>query len=220
MIQKNLLKKLSLWLHLSQSLNPSPRVRRKTTSAFHPIVYMGLGLILSSACVTVNVNFPENAAQSATDDYVRDLYRTKEHGKTPPVTRFFHTFTWIAEANAADGDFRVDTDKANKIKESLRARVDEILDQKKAGILGESMDGLLILKNPGALKSLLLKKTEKLVAAENKDRDELYEEVLNANKLPLTQIKKVARSFARSFQGESPSGTWIQAADESWSQKR
>ena len=189
-------------------------------SAFRPTVFIALAFLVSAACVTVNVNFPENAAQSATDDYVRDLYRTKEHGKTPPVTQFFHTLSFIAEASAAEGDFRVDTDKANKIKENMRARVDEILEQKKSGILGESVDGTLVLKNPGSLKSLLLKKTEKLVAAENSDRDALYEEVLSANKLPPTQLKKVARSFARSFQGESPSGTWIQSTDETWTQKR
>ena len=42
-------------------------------------------LLLASgfaACVTVNVNFPESTVQKATDDYVKELYKAKEKGRS------------------------------------------------------------------------------------------------------------------------------------------
>jgi uncharacterized protein YdbL (DUF1318 family) len=209
-------------------------------------------LLVGSACVTVNVNFPESAVQKATDDYVRDLYRAKERGKAPasenaatpaepeaspspspspskksqkkPTTKSVTTSSiWdlipSAEAAEADLNFRVDSDKSMKIRDRLAGRLDEVLTQKKAGVLGETNDGLLFLKSPEKLKKLLTKKVETLVADENKDREELYEEVAASNKVSKNRIKDIQKSFARSFQAESPSGTWVQDGDGKWSQK-
>jgi uncharacterized protein YdbL (DUF1318 family) len=179
----------------------------------------------SAACVTVNVNFPESAVQKATDDYVRDLYRAKEKGNKPapaaePSAKPQAAFELIPSAHADEGDlFRVDTDKALSIREKLRGRLDEVLSQKRAGVVGESNDGLLVLKSPDKLKKLLLKKVEKLVSDENSDREELYGEILTANGLPRTRLKNVQKSFSRSFQAESPSGTWVQDIEGKWARK-
>ncbi len=97
--------------------------------------------------------------------------------------------------------------------------MDEVIEQKKAGVLGESNDGKLVLKDASKLKKLLQTKVENLVKAENADRTELYKEVLSANKLPATKLKNIETSFSRSFQAESPSGTWLESADGVWSQK-
>lgn len=195
------------------------------------IVTLGvLGMLCSSAflttaCVTVNVNFPESAVQKATDDYVRELYRTKEKGKAPtaepskaPSTKSALDFL-IPQAYAAEFAFKVDSPKALKIRDRLAKRVDEVIQHKRAGVLGESTDGLLVLKSPDKLKALFLKKVQKLVEDENADRTELYQEVLSSNSLAKNRLKDIERSFARSFQAESPAGTWVQDADGSWTQK-
>jgi uncharacterized protein YdbL (DUF1318 family) len=199
-----------------------------------------------SACLTLNVNvhFPESAVQQATDNYVHDLYLQKGKGKpakketdsptdlegTPkspttlnhPVKKqalleyFFMSQSWAAEGTL---QFRIDSPKSAKIKERLAANLTEVLTQKKAGTLGETSDGKLIIKNSQALKALFLKKVEKIVADENTARDELYEEVLISNRLPKNNLLDVKKSFAKSFQMESPAGTWIQDQNGSWRQK-
>ncbi len=185
-------------------------------------------LLALSACVTVNVNFPETAVQKATDDYVRELYRAKEKGKTPapatapsgaPSTTTSFGFPGIVNAEAAGPNFQVDSPKALSIRDNLAKRLEEVLAQKRAGIIGESNDGFLVLKSPEKLKKLFQRKVEKLVADENTDRRALYDEVLVVNSAAKNRLKDIQMSFARSFQAESPSGTWIQAEDGSWTQK-
>lgn len=184
---------------------------------------------LSASCVTVNVNFPESAVQKATDDYVRDLYRAKEKGKTPTDSKelekktslfpFSNPFMSVAQAAEAEGVFKVDSDGALKIQKSLASRVDEVIEQKRQGLLGETNDGELEIHDKTKVKPLLLKKLEKLVADENHDRSALYHEVLKTNNLADARIKNIQKSFARSFQAESPSKTWVQDSDGKWAQK-
>lgn len=206
----------------------------KTNSAFrrnskylllNALALLGVAL---AACVTVNVNFPESVVQRAADDYVRDLYKAKEKGKsgTPagtPSTKpsASRSFSLISEAYAEEGvSFRANTPGALEIRSRQAARLDEIQSQKKAGVLGESKDGTLVLKKGDGLKPLLKQKIEKLVAAENKDREALYEEILSANNLGDSQKATIQRSFSRSFQGASPSGTWIESPEGEWNQKQ
>lgn len=187
------------------------------------------------SCVTVNVNFPESAVQKATDDYVKDLYRAKEKGKsganpvnepsaptaTEKKTSLELILATLTEPVAwADGDsFKVDSEKALGIRERLRSRLDEILTHKRGGLIGEGSDGKLVLKEAAQSKKLLLKKLEKLVADENGDREDLYSEIVRANGLQKDRKTNVQKSFSRSFQAESPSGTWVQSSDGKWTQK-
>ena len=181
---------------------------------------------LTTSCVTVNVNFPESAVQKATDDYVRDLYRAKEKGKNPvPLpeasgkTSGTLIFDFIPTAAAAEATIKVDSDKALKIKDKLASRVADVIAQKRAGVLGETNDGMLELKGAEKVKPLLKKKIESLVSAENSDRRELYSEVASSNGISQGRVKDIQKSFARSFQAESPSGTWLQDGDGKWAQK-
>lgn len=183
-------------------------------------------LAVLSACVTVNVHFPESAVQKATDDYVQELYRAKEKGKTPttspsPKTSLLRMIPnlGISSAWAIDLTFKVDSSKALKIRERLSKRLEEVIDAKKSGYLGESKDGLLVVYSKESIKKLLLKKIETLASDENEDREELYKEILTTNSMAKNRLIDVQKSFARSFQNASPSGTWIQADDSQWSQK-
>jgi uncharacterized protein YdbL (DUF1318 family) len=174
----------------------------------------------ATACVTVNVNFPESAVQQATDDYVRDLYKAKAKGKeAAPAEKPKASFELIPSVWAAEEEvFKVNTPGAAKIQARQAERLDEVLALKRAGALGETKQGTLVVKDAGKLKPLQAKKAEKVVADENADRADLYKEVVKANGLPSNREKNVAASFARSFQGMSPSGTWIEGAD-GWTQK-
>ncbi len=213
----------------------SPNTKKPTRSAIRLSKALSLALVLATmagavACVTVNVNFPESAVQRATDDYVRELYRAKSNkgGKpgteetpaTPAPAKSSIEFpSLFPVAHAAEGVFKVDTDKALQIRTRLSGRVDEVIAQKRAGVLGETNDGMLVIKAPDKLKKLQTAKVEKVVSDENADRTALYEEVRQANGVAEGRLKDIQKSFARSFQAESPSGTWLQDADGKWAQK-
>lgn len=181
-------------------------------------------MITQTACVTVNVNFPESAVQKATDDYVRDLYRAKEKGKAAPsseqsaapASKLTSFFSLVSDAYA--DDFKVQSAKADQIKTRLKSRLDDLIAQKRSGNVGESNDGKLVVKATG-LPPLLMKKVKTLVEEDNSDRMDLYKEVAELNGLGSSGVSTVQKSFARSFQSISPSGTWIQDSDGHWTRK-
>lgn len=182
--------------------------------------------------MTVNVNFPESAVQKATDDYVRELYRAKKKpGESQAEPAPAPTSSWLdfelipsAQANDVPGgalEFKVDAPSTAKIRESMRTRLEEVLRYKREGILGESADGQLKIKDQAKYQSkkLLMKKIDQVIADENRDRERLYQEVLSINQLPPARMKNIQKSFSRSFQNESPSGTWVETQDGNWEQK-
>jgi uncharacterized protein YdbL (DUF1318 family) len=200
-------------------------------------VLICVGVSLAAACVTVNVNFPESAVQKASDDYVRDLYRSKEQSKsTTPKTSptpvgdsallfvpSIHTGALnflIPTAEAGEPSFNMNSPKLDAIKEKMKANIGEVIDQKKAGALGETNNGHLVLHDSSKLAPLLKKKIENLVDADNAQRENLYSEIVSSNHLAEDALVSVRKSFSRSFQAESPSGTWVQGVDGSWAQKR
>jgi uncharacterized protein YdbL (DUF1318 family) len=185
-----------------------------------------------SACLTLNVNvhFPESAVQQATDDYVHQLYLQKEKGKTakpdtptprgetPPRSGLGISLFASAWADGAP-QFKIDSPAATQIKEKLAGLLNDVLAQKRAGVLGESHDGKLVLKAPEKLKSLLAQRVQKVVTDENAIREDLYKEILSSNHMSANHLIDVKKSFARSFQSESPTGTWLQDDEGKWSQK-
>lgn len=200
-------------------------MKNKNTTAKHRIsnnfILTALVSLSVAACVTVNVHFPESAVQKETDSYVRDLYQIKPKTQPSPAekTTSYLDFLGISSALAADPIFHIDSPQAMAIKESMRSRVTEVLEQKRSGQLMEGTDGLLKLSPKASEKPLLRKKLESLVANENRDRESLYREVIGSNGLSEAQLPAVRRSFVRSFQSESPSGTYIQNESGSVSQK-
>ena len=95
----------------------------------------------------------------------------------------------------------------------------EVLAAKRSGVLGESQDGMLVIKDSASLKPIQRKKMESLVNSENADRNLLYSEVVQSNSLATTRTMDVQKSFSRSFQSESPSGTWVESESGTWSKK-
>lgn len=200
-------------------------------------LWFALALASAGACVTVNVNFPEATVQNATDDYVRDLYRAKEKGRTTPAApdapakpTSLHQMLrgldalqglMIAQAQAAEAIFKTQSDKARALGSQLAAQVGQVIEKKRSGVLGENNDGMLTLDHPGtqAMKPLMLKAIQPTVDKENELRKQLYEEVLSINGMSKSRLKDIQKSFSHSFQNESPSGSWLQDADGKWSQK-
>ena len=142
-------------LNLAMLRKPRLAATSQVNCKLAPLAALGVLSLIFSSCVTVNVNFPESAVQKATDDYVKDLYRAKEKGKSSPTAPASapseRPQTWlvlpnllgdlIASAQAADVNFTVTSGKAMDILASQKGRIQEILAQKRAGLIGETKDG-------------------------------------------------------------------------------
>lgn len=180
-----------------------------------------LGFI--GACVTVNVNFPESAVQKAADDYVKELYEGKPESGKPdkaaPSTSHKSSewnISLMNEAYAQEIQFRVDTAAAKEIQKRQAGRLKEIEGFKAKGMLGEGVDGLLVVKTD---KKILLDKLQKLADSENSDRKELYDEVIKTNNFPEARRMELQQTFAKSFQSNSVKGTWVEKAPGQWEKK-
>jgi uncharacterized protein len=201
----------------------------RTLNLMSNVTLLGTVFAISAACVTVHVNFPESSVQKATDDYVREIYKSKNSKKqdeeTPAAKPSSGSSSLIdllipsAHAVEVDATFRTDTANAKQIQSRQARRLDEIDAQKRAGVIGETAAGTLVVKSPDKLKKLLQAKVERVIAEENADREALYKEVLETNKMASNRLKDIQASFARSFQKASPAGTWIEDESGSWKQK-
>jgi uncharacterized protein len=86
-----------------------------------------------------------------------------------------------------------------------------------AGFIGIQSDGLLAVRDPASVPLKDRNQVNKLVAAENADRQSLYQAIANANGHPewSTHIKS---TFAASWVSNAQPGWWYQSAG-SWKQK-
>jgi uncharacterized protein len=98
---------------------------------------------------------------------------------------------------------------AQEIKEQMKARLPAILDLKERGIVGENNQGYLELRTDA-------KEQEDVVAAENRDRREVYGAI--AREQGTTEELVGQRRAAQIAQKAAP-GQWIQDPGGSWYQK-
>jgi uncharacterized protein YdbL (DUF1318 family) len=87
------------------------------------------------------------------------------------------------------------------------------------GNTGISNEGLLVVRNTEGLNLKEKAAIKRLIAAENKDRNALYEEISRANNFSSDRISDIRKIFAVSWAKNSRQGWWIQGADGNWKQK-
>lgn len=99
---------------------------------------------------------------------------------------------------------------------------DDVEEFKKKGFLGETNEASLILRPSDELNQNpeKIKFVEEIVREENTDRKIVMERVVELNDaLKRAVSKDVYAVFAKMYQENSPSGTWIQKPDGNWVKK-
>ena len=170
---------------------------------------LAFSLLALPACVTVNVNIPEGDIQQASDSYVKELYAAKKKGVDQNNEEL---------QNAGNPKVKTDSPKIRELYSKMKDRSDEITEAKKAGLVGESNDGKLVLKGKPTSPEQATK-VKKVVDEENKDRTSLYEELIKQNPKLKANRLSFQHHFAESFQEHSPPNTWIEDEDGNWTQK-
>jgi hypothetical protein len=192
--------------------------------------FLKLPMVLSIVlvgCITVNVNFPESAVQKAADDFVNDLYKgsstvavdTQEPSaksvksqikkknkiqKTNPTTNgaengFLNLELFSLIPSAYAQELHTDFPQAIAVKTRMKSRMQELQNLKTTGIICEARDGLVKIKDA----SKATKENKELVATENKDREELYSAIPEANHFNDPDQKRTRSFFAAAFRSKA-----------------
>lgn len=182
------------------------------------------------SCVTINIYFPAAAVQKAAEQIVDEIRSGNEKQPVQPMPKenpvdkkneqqgFRINFIRPAEA-AEKLNINVSTSTIRGLKKSMKKRFPKLIDAYQQGFFGEGLDGLLHLRQKNRLSLKKRARLNRLLKAENTDRQALYEEIVRANHLGDDAVSKVAAVFARTFREKAQSGWWIQDDKENWLQK-
>lgn len=189
-----------------------------------------LALVMAVAgCVTINVYFPEAAAQKAADQFIGNVLEgTQAPPKQPAPATDKSTVQpsasvldlLIPAAHAADTpDIRVQTATTQAIAERMKARLRDglkaLLD---SGAVGLGAQGDLAVRDANAIALAQRAQASAWVAEDNRDRAALYREVANANGHPEWE-GQVRATFARGWIERAPAGWYYRDAAGQWHRK-
>lgn len=196
---------------------------------------IALGMCLV-ACVTVNVYFPESAAERAADRFIQDVYGQDEAAPSAApsaegspqsalsrgqsllfaLSKSFGDLI-IAPASAQSIDINIATPAITALQKAMEKRHRQLKAHYGSGAVGMAASGLITLRDPKQVPLQQRNKIKKLVVDENADRNRLYAEVAKANSHPEWE-QDIRKIFAARWVGNAPSGWWYQSGG-SWRQK-
>lgn len=110
----------------------------------------------------------------------------------------------------AAADLEVNTPGVNTIKQSMQARHAQLAAHYGSGAVGLTADGMIALRDAGAVPLPQRQAVNALVAAENNDRNALYAEIANANGHPEWQAE-IRSTFAQRWIQRAQPGWWVQS---------
>jgi len=194
-------------------------------------------LVALVGCVTINVYFPEAAAQKAADQFigtVLDKARpadqgndgkdepkpTEKPGKQPSAMLLD---LLIPAAYAADTpgtpDVRIQTATTEAIRGRMQQRFQGSLGALfDSGAVGFTKDGQIAVRDASKVPLNQRAEVNASVADENRDRSALYREVANANGHPEWEAQ-IRATFAKGWIERARSGWYYQDPSGAWKQK-
>ena len=189
-----------------------------------------LGALLLTACVTINIYFPAAAAEKAADEIIKDIQSITPPKKEPKPKASLTDWQMtafklldsalnvvVSPAQADEADLNIDSPEIRQLRARMESRFASLQPFYAAGFIGIQTDGLLAVRNAASVPLKDRNQVNKLVAAENADRQNLYQAIANANGHPewATQIKS---TFAARWVSNAQPGWWYQSSG-SWKQK-
>ncbi|MEO9079043.1 MAG: YdbL family protein [Rhodanobacter sp.] len=184
-------------------------------------------------CVTINVYFPEAAAQKAADQFIGNVLdqatpAAKPAEKQPPSTpkdggaqpSAMLLDLLIPAAQAADvPNIRIQTSATEAIRGRMHTRfqgnLGELLD---SGAVGFTHDGMVAMRDAAKIPLSQRAQSNAVVADENRDRNALYREIAIANNHPEWEAQ-IRVTFARSWIEKAHAGWYYQNAAGAWQKK-
>ena len=141
----------------------------------------------------------------------------------PPSAGVLDSLLGVSAAYAgtdAVGTPDVTSPAIRKIIQSRAARVDALNLFKSSGVVGENKQALVEIRNLEGISDLKVRaEVQRLVKAENADREELFREMAVAKKVDPSQIPKIRETYAATLRELARLGDWIQTPDGTWKKK-
>ena len=185
-----------------------------------------LALLILMSCVTINIYFPEAAAEKAADRIIEDVWG-EDAANTPatePQSRTnqdlpvaMQLLNWLVPTVQAQADININSPAINALQNKMKARHDQLQPFYQSGAIGLTQDGLIALRDAKAVALKDRNVINSLIAEENQDRKALYAEIARANGHPEWQAD-IQETFARRWISNAANGWWYQQ-NGSWQQK-
>ena len=193
-------------------------------------VLTSLALVLVG-CVTINVYFPEAAAQKAADQFIGNVLDESapepaveepqpepENSGSQPSAMLLDLLIPAAHA-AQTPDLRIQTGATEAIRARMRARfrgtLGELLG---SGAVGFTRDGLVAMRDAAKVPLSQRAQANAAVADENRDRAELYHEIAQANGHPEWE-SRIRETFAKGWIEKARAGWYYQDSAGAWQKK-
>ncbi len=174
------------------------------------LVFLALTVL---SCVTVNIYFPAAQAQKTAQEITEEVRGVKGEKKEKP-----QSFRWV-EVAYADQALEVSNATIRALKASMKERYPVIKPYLASGVLGESIQGYLVLRSTAGLSLRDRATVNRLMAAQNRDRKALYKAVAQALNITPSQLPRLRGIFAKEWQRTAPQGTWIEEKPGQWVRK-
>ena len=164
-----------------------------------------LFLVLTFACVTINIYFPAEKVESVAGEIVNEIRESggeQEKSIKKEKTSFFKQImlAFSCPVACADEVTSVANPTIRALKKKMKDRYPELKPYYINGTIKEGDNGYVSLGNTKGLKLKETRNLKSLIEAENKDREKLYEEIAKALKIEPSQINKIAEIFAKEWQ--------------------
>lgn len=184
-------------------------------------------VLLTIACVTVNVYFPAAEVQQAAGQIVGEVYGQQPASTAPEATseQSMLRRTWrelvspFGSEAYAQADINISTPNIRALRASLEERFEPLRPLYDKGIIGITNEGLLDIRSVEGLSLKEKAESNKLVKADNADRESLYSEIAKANDIPSDSVSEIKKLFAVEWRKKAHKGWWIQKNDGEWVQK-
>ncbi|NIP72081.1 MAG: YdbL family protein [Gammaproteobacteria bacterium] len=191
--------------------------------------------LVLAACVTINVYFPAAAAERAADRFIQDVYGKQPEQDQPenapsqepaqpsgalelPRRLGRLALDILVPPARAAADIDVNTPAIQAIKRSMQQRQSKLGPYYSSGAIGMTADGLITIRDPGAVPLRERNRLRSLVTEENRDRNTLYREIAKANGHPEWQ-GQIRKTFAQRWVANAPGGWWYQDGAGNWKRK-
>jgi uncharacterized protein YdbL (DUF1318 family) len=182
-------------------------------------------LTLLLACITVNIYFPEATVKKAADEIVDEIRKKDAQDKTAPETikkeaRLAPSagFSLVPVAYAQQ-ETTVSNPAIRALKDSMKQRFPSLKPFYDGGNIGETNTGLVEVRSEDGLDLRQKATLRGLVKDENADRTKLYAEVAKALNIQASEIGRIQKIFATSWQNAAAAGWWIQKESGDWVKK-
>ena len=191
------------------------------------------GLFLA-ACVTINVYFPEAAAERAADRVIDNVWGQQPAetpavvppatgGATAPPSSLFARaglglLDIVLPAAHAQANFDISTPAINALVESMKQRFASLEPWFNSGAIGLAGDATIEIRDRNLVPLAERNRVRQLVADENADRNKLYREIAEANGHPEWE-SQVRETFAERWIARARGGWYYRNENGEWTQK-